>query len=56
MQEEAGVTAPLVQCGTLFFVLEGTEAAFNIDVFRADEFSGTVTECVARWRPSHSHK
>ena len=43
-QEEAGITAPLVQCGTLFFVLEGADAAFNIDVFRAYEYTGTVTE------------
>ncbi|KAH9941129.1 NUDIX hydrolase domain-like protein [Epithele typhae] len=44
LEEEAGITAPLAHCGTLFFVLEGSEHAFHIDIFRADEFTGDVTE------------
>ncbi|KAI1797967.1 hypothetical protein LXA43DRAFT_968438 [Ganoderma leucocontextum] len=44
LEEEAGIKAPLEQCGTLFFAVDGVEAAFNIDVFRAYEYSGTVTE------------
>lgn len=46
LQEEAGITAPLEHCGTLFFVVEGTESAFNIDIFRAYEYNGTITEYV----------
>ncbi len=45
-QEEAGINAPLEHCGVLFFVVDGAEAAFHIDVFRADMYSGTITECV----------
>ncbi|TBU31445.1 NUDIX hydrolase domain-like protein [Dichomitus squalens] len=44
LEEEAGITAPLEQCGTLFFAVDGVEAAFNIDVFRAHEYTGTITE------------
>ncbi|KAI0747064.1 NUDIX hydrolase domain-like protein [Daedaleopsis nitida] len=44
LEEEAGITAPLAHCGVLFFVLEGVDAAFHIDLFRADEYSGTITE------------
>ncbi|CDO77954.1 hypothetical protein BN946_scf184971.g4 [Trametes cinnabarina] len=43
-QEEAGITAPLQHCGTLFFVVEGVETAFNISVYSAYEYSGTITE------------
>lgn len=46
LQEEAGITAPLQQCGTLFFVENTMDAAFNISVFCAHEYSGTITEYV----------
>ncbi|KAH9887228.1 hypothetical protein C8Q73DRAFT_794791 [Cubamyces lactineus] len=44
LQEEAGITAPLRQCGTLFFVVDGVDTAFNISVFSAYEYTGTITE------------
>ncbi|KAF8341898.1 NUDIX hydrolase domain-like protein [Amanita rubescens] len=44
LQEEAGIQAPLVHAGELLFVLEGNPVAFHIDVFRADEYSGYITE------------
>ncbi|KAI0371310.1 hypothetical protein BV20DRAFT_965497 [Pilatotrama ljubarskyi] len=44
LEEEAGITASLKQCGTLFFVVEGVDTAFNISVFSAYEYQGTVTE------------
>ncbi|EIW55573.1 uncharacterized protein TRAVEDRAFT_151978 [Trametes versicolor FP-101664 SS1] len=44
LEEEAGITAPLQQCGTLFFVENTMDAAFNISVFCAHEYSGTITE------------
>ncbi|KAI0659397.1 NUDIX hydrolase domain-like protein [Cubamyces menziesii] len=44
LQEEAGITAPLQQCGTLLFVVDGVDTAFDISVFNAYEYTGTVTE------------
>ncbi|KAI0824816.1 NUDIX hydrolase domain-like protein [Trametes gibbosa] len=44
LEEEAGITAPLKQCGTLFFVVDGVDTAFNISVFSAHEYSGDVIE------------
>ncbi|PIL27735.1 hypothetical protein GSI_10888 [Ganoderma sinense ZZ0214-1] len=44
LEEEAGIKAPLEQCGTLFFAVDGVDAAFNIDVYRAYEYTGTITE------------
>ncbi|KAI0777178.1 NUDIX hydrolase domain-like protein [Trametes elegans] len=44
LEEESGVTAPLQHCGTLFFVVEGVETAFNINVYSAYEYSGTIVE------------
>ncbi|KAH9849569.1 NUDIX hydrolase domain-like protein [Lenzites betulinus] len=44
LEEEAGITAPLEQCGTLFFVVEGVDTAFNISVFSAYQYSGTIIE------------
>ncbi|KAI0674534.1 NUDIX hydrolase domain-like protein [Trametes maxima] len=44
LEEESGITAPLELCGTLFFVVEGVDTAFNINIFRAYEYSGTITE------------
>jgi 8-oxo-dGTP diphosphatase / 2-hydroxy-dATP diphosphatase len=43
-QEEAGITAPLRRCGSLFFILEGSEAAWHIEMFVAHEYDGTITE------------
>ncbi|KAJ7207060.1 hypothetical protein GGX14DRAFT_456053 [Mycena pura] len=43
LQEEAGITAPLRHAGTLLFVVAGEKWA-HIDIFRADEYSGTITE------------
>ncbi|RPD56952.1 NUDIX-domain-containing protein [Lentinus tigrinus ALCF2SS1-7] len=44
LEEEAGIEAPLEHCGVLFFVVDGADAAFHIDIFRADEYTGTVSE------------
>ncbi|KAI0698066.1 NUDIX hydrolase domain-like protein, partial [Cerioporus squamosus] len=44
LEEEAGIEAPLEHCGVLFFVVDGADAAFHIDVFRADGYTGTITE------------
>lgn len=49
-KEEAGITAPLRHAGILLFVNQGTEFAFHIDIYRADSFSGVVTEQVFRPR------
>ncbi|KAJ7057802.1 NUDIX hydrolase domain-like protein [Mycena amicta] len=43
LKEESGITAPLELAGTLLFVVRGQKWA-HIDIFRADEYSGTVTE------------
>ncbi|KAF8632888.1 hypothetical protein AX17_004734 [Amanita inopinata Kibby_2008] len=44
LQEEAGIEAPLEHAGELLFIIEGDPIAFYIDVFRATEYSGIVTE------------
>jgi len=44
LREEAGVQAPLYPAGTLLFLSEGEEWAFHIDIYRADTFTGTITE------------
>ncbi|KAG6824027.1 hypothetical protein H0H92_008231, partial [Tricholoma furcatifolium] len=45
LKEEAGITAPLEYAGTLLFTTDGAnDFAFNIEVYRADEYTGTVTE------------
>ncbi|KAH9477515.1 7,8-dihydro-8-oxoguanine triphosphatase [Psilocybe cubensis] len=44
LQEECGITAPLVHTGTLFFVLEGEEWVLHAEVYRADTYQGIVTE------------
>ncbi|KAH8102275.1 NUDIX hydrolase domain-like protein [Cristinia sonorae] len=44
LQEEAGIDAPLRECGTLFFHVPGLENAFDIHIFVADEYSGMITE------------
>lgn len=43
-QEEAGIDANLVPCGILFFQLAGYTFAHKVHIFRADDYSGTVTE------------
>ncbi|KAJ7039911.1 NUDIX hydrolase domain-like protein [Mycena alexandri] len=43
LKEEAGITAPLVHAGTLLFVVPGEKWA-HIDIFRADKYTGTITE------------
>lgn len=43
-QEEAGIDAPLTQCGLLFFKSVDMDFAHKIYIFQADEYSGTVTE------------
>ncbi|KAJ3508691.1 hypothetical protein NLJ89_g5614 [Agrocybe chaxingu] len=44
LEEEAGVKAPLEHAGCLFFLSEGAEWAFQIEIYRADNYEGTVTE------------
>ncbi|TFY73245.1 hypothetical protein EWM64_g10767 [Hericium alpestre] len=44
-QEEAGIDAPLQHCGTFLFVMKpGPEWAFQIELYRADTYSGTLEE------------
>ena len=43
-QEEAGIQAPLKHIGELLFIIEGDPIAFHVDIFRADEYSGVITE------------
>ena len=45
-QEESGIDAPLRECGTLFFHVPGLEYAFDIHIFTADEYTGTIIESV----------
>jgi len=45
LREECGIEAPLKHCGTLFFVNKGgPEWAFQIELYRADTYSGTLIE------------
>ncbi|KAI0264682.1 hypothetical protein BC834DRAFT_826240 [Gloeopeniophorella convolvens] len=45
LKEECGVDAPLVHCGTLLFVTDGgPEWAFQIEIYRAEEYTGTLVE------------
>ncbi|KZT12768.1 uncharacterized protein LAESUDRAFT_689577 [Laetiporus sulphureus 93-53] len=41
LEEEAGITAPLEHCGTLFFTSTDSKEAAYIEVFYAEQFSGT---------------
>ena len=43
-QEEAGIRAPLEHAGSLLFISEGAERAFQIEIYRANSYEGTVTE------------
>ncbi|KAF8325173.1 NUDIX hydrolase domain-like protein [Cantharellus anzutake] len=44
LKEEAGIEAPLVRCGTLFFTSPSLNHAYHIDVFRANIWVGTPSE------------
>ncbi|KAJ3798857.1 hypothetical protein GGU11DRAFT_779363 [Lentinula aff. detonsa] len=44
LEEEAGIRSSLKHIGVLFFISEGENSAFHIDVYRGDGFEGTVTE------------
>jgi hypothetical protein len=45
-KEEAGISAPLEHVGVLLFVSEGSDWAFHIEIYRADEYTGMITESV----------
>ncbi|KAG9218156.1 hypothetical protein CCMSSC00406_0008095 [Pleurotus cornucopiae] len=44
LEEEAGITAPLDQVGTLLFTKEGVEWMFHINIYRAEEYEGEIVE------------
>ncbi|KAF8804639.1 hypothetical protein BYT27DRAFT_7225274 [Phlegmacium glaucopus] len=44
LEEEAGIRAPLEHGGSLLFFSEGSEWAFQIEIYRANSYEGTVTE------------
>ncbi|KAL0576066.1 hypothetical protein V5O48_005894 [Marasmius crinis-equi] len=44
LKEEAGISANLEHAGVLFFISEGEQKAFHIDIYRAEEYTGTITE------------
>lgn len=44
LEEEAGIRAPLQHAGSLLFMNEGADAAFQIEIYRADEYIGDITE------------
>ncbi|KAJ3981772.1 hypothetical protein F5890DRAFT_1613413 [Lentinula detonsa] len=44
LKEEAGIRSSLKHIGVLFFISEGENSAFHIDIYRGDGFEGTVTE------------
>ncbi|KAA1473002.1 hypothetical protein DENSPDRAFT_216973 [Dentipellis sp. KUC8613] len=45
LEEEAGIEAPLEHSGTFLFVTEGgPDWAFQIEIYRAEEYSGTLAE------------
>ncbi|KAH9990946.1 hypothetical protein BJV74DRAFT_772425 [Russula compacta] len=45
LKEECGIEAPLAHCGTLLFVSKGgPEWAFQIELYRADDYGGTLIE------------
>ena len=47
-KEECGIEASLEHCGTLlFFTKGGPEWAFQIEIYRADAYSGTLIESVS---------
>jgi hypothetical protein len=47
-KEECGIGASLNHCGTLLFVSKGgPEWAFQIELYRAETYNGTLIEFVA---------
>ncbi|KAE9396465.1 hypothetical protein BT96DRAFT_860964 [Gymnopus androsaceus JB14] len=44
LEEEAGIKSPLKHIGVLFFLSDGEENAFHIDIYRGEGFEGTVIE------------
>lgn len=44
LNEEAGIEAPLKHAGTFLFLSEDVDWAFHIDIYRADSYTGTITE------------
>ncbi|KAG6917604.1 hypothetical protein DXG01_001833 [Tephrocybe rancida] len=44
LEEEAGITAPLEHAGTLLFTSGIEDVANHIEIYRADEYSGVITE------------
>lgn len=47
--------APLRSCGRLFFMVEGVAEAFDIEIFVAHEYTGTITEYVSSFLYLSSH-
>jgi 8-oxo-dGTP diphosphatase/2-hydroxy-dATP diphosphatase len=43
-QEEAGIQAPLDHCGTLLFLTQSIEWAFQIEIYRAETYTGELIE------------
>ncbi|KAG6854429.1 hypothetical protein C0991_006973 [Blastosporella zonata] len=43
-KEEAGITAPLEHAGTLLFTSGIEDVANHIEIYRADEYSGVISE------------
>ncbi|KAF6744832.1 nudix-type domain-containing protein 1 isoform p22 [Ephemerocybe angulata] len=44
LEEESGIQAPLVHAGHLLFLTEAVEWAFHIDIYKAESYTGTITE------------
>ncbi|KAK7020582.1 hypothetical protein VNI00_017711 [Paramarasmius palmivorus] len=44
LEEEAGIKANLQHAGVLFFLSEGEDKAFHIDIYRGEEYTGQPTE------------
>jgi hypothetical protein len=43
-QEEAGIEAPLQHAGTFLFLINDVQWAFQIEIYRADSYTGIPTE------------
>ncbi|KAI3602872.1 hypothetical protein WG66_011159 [Moniliophthora roreri] len=44
LEEEAGIKAELEHAGVLFFLSEGEDKAFHIDIYRGKQYTGEITE------------
>ncbi|KAJ4463984.1 NUDIX hydrolase domain-like protein [Lentinula edodes] len=44
LEEEAGIKSALKHIGILFFLSDGEDCAFHIDIYRGDGFAGVITE------------